>query len=794
MSFPCRYLSFFIGALLHVGGFSQCGVTINTFPYQEDFEASAAWTSGGVGDDWAWGTPAHAVINSAGGGLRSWNVGGLTGAFYNLSEQSWLEGPCFDFTAVQFPMVSFKIFWECERTYDGAGFQYSLDQGNSWNNVGSYNDPPECVNANWFNAFDILNLNLAQPREGWSGRIGPTSGSCAGGAGSAGWVTASHCLVDLAGEPSVKFRFIFGAGSTCNNYDGVAIDDVFIGEAPPESASFSYECFGDEVSVHDIVSCATSWSWNFDDPASGSANTSTLPTVDHVFSAPGTYDITLSLTYSCRPPQEVVSTVNILDLQMASTDPTCAGNDGSASVFVSGASGPLTYAWSPGGGSTGAITGLGAGTYTVTISDGGNCPADGSVTLASPPNAPTVSVAAANATCNGSSDGTATVSVNGGTPAYGYAWSPQGGTGPTAAGLPAGNYTCTVTDASNCIASAQVTITEPDALVITAQPDTAICLGESVTLTATASGGTAPYDFTWSPEGPAVTPLAATAYTVNATDANGCTAIAQSISVEVGSVAPPQFVRDDSLGCSPHCVLFTTADAGNGSYAWDFGDGTIGSVGPEITHCYVQAGVYDVVLTITGNGGCSGSWTMPQAVEVLPTPNAGFTAYPAVATIEDANIQFVDASSGAETWSWSFGDPLDSTSTERSPVFTYEEVGCYEVQLVVSNTLTCSDSTSYVVCIEDEFAAYVPNAFTPNDDGFNDVWGVVITVGSPREFELDVFDRWGGIVFHSEDKGQFWDGTAQGGEQPIGVYQWRLRLRDSTGRIQERKGHLTLVR
>ena len=127
-------------------------------------------------------------------------------------------------------------------------------------------------------------------------------------------------------------------------------------------------------------------------------------------------------------------------------------------------------------------------------------------------------------------------------------------------------------------------------------------------------------------------------------------------------------------------------------------------------------------------------------------------------------------------------------------MFTYEGVGCYEVQLVVSNTLTCSDSTSFVVCIEDEFAAYVPNAFTPNDDGFNDAWGVVITVGSPREFELDVFDRWGGIVFHSEDKGQFWDGTAQGGEQPIGVYQWRLRLHDSTGRIQERKGHLTLVR
>ena len=794
MCTPHRYLFFFVCGLLRVAASAQCAGTIGTFPYQEGFEASAAWSSGGTGDDWAWGTPAHPVINSAGGGTKAWCVGGLTGAFYTFSEQSWLEGPCFDFSALQFPMVSFKIFWECERTYDGAGFQYSLDQGNTWNNVGSYNDPAECLNANWFNAFDILNLGQAQPREGWSGRIGPTSGSCSGGAGSGGWVTASHCLSDLAGEPSVKFRFIFGAGSTCNNFDGVAIDDVFIGEAPPEVPSFSFECFGDEVSVHDIVSCATSWSWNFGDPASGAANTSFLPDVDHTFSGPGSYDITLSLTYTCRAPQQLTTTVNILDLQLTSTDPTCAGNDGSASALVSGASGPLTYAWVPGGGSTGSIASLGAGTYTVTISDGGVCPTGGSVTLAPPPNAPTASILSTNATCNGSSDGTASITVNGGTSPYSYSWSPQGGSGAIANNLPAGNYTCTVTDASNCNTTAQATITEPAALVIEPQPDTAICLGESVTLTATASGGSSPYTFTWNPEGPLVTPMVATAYTVSATDANGCTASPEVINVDVGSVAPPQFVRDDSLGCSPHCVLFTAVDGIVGSYAWDFGDGTTGSVGPEITHCYAQAGVHDVTLTITGDAGCSGTWTMLQAVEVLPTPSASFAAYPPVATIEHANIQFLDASSGGEIWSWSFGDPLDSTSMERSPVFTYTEVGCYEVWLVVSNSFACADSVSYLMCIEDEFAAYVPSAFTPNDDGYNDVWGVITSVGSPREFELDVFDRWGGVLFHSEDKNQFWDGSAKGGQQPIGVYQWRLRLRDSTGRIQERSGHLTLVR
>ena len=75
--------------------------------------------------------------------------------------------------------------------------------------------------------------------------------------------------------------------------------------------------------------------------------------------------------------------------------------------------------------------------------------------------------------------------------------------------------------------------------------------------------------------------------------------------------------------------------------------------------------------------------------------------------------------------------------------FTYSDVGCYEVGLLITSDAGCSDATSLVVCVEDEFAAYIPNAFTPNGDGFNDLFGVITTVGAPRSFELDVFDRWG---------------------------------------------------
>ncbi len=111
----------------------------------------------------------------------------------------------------------------------------------------------------------------------------------------------------------------------------------------------------------------------------------------------------------------------------------------------------------------------------------------------------------------------------------------------------------------------------------------------------------------------------------------------------------------------------------------------------------------------------------------------------------------------------------------------------------MTNANGCASAAGAIVCVEDDFAAYIPNAFTPNNDGFNDAWGVITTVGDPREFELLVFDRWGGVLFRATEKDQQWDGQSVG-EVPIGIYPWTLRLRDTEGRIQERTGHVTLLR
>ncbi|MBK9177034.1 MAG: gliding motility-associated C-terminal domain-containing protein [Flavobacteriales bacterium] len=788
-----RLFLFSAALLAGVVAHAQCGIVVGTFPYQEGFEAAPAWLSGGTGNDWAWGTPAKPTINSAGGGTKSWCVGGLTGSFYTYGEQSWLEGPCFDFSALPYPYVSFKIFWECERTYDGLGFQYSLDQGNTWSNVGTVNDPATCFDQNWFNTPNINNLNLASPKQGWSGRIGPTQGSCAGSQGSLGWVTASHCLADLAGEPSVKFRFIFGAGTTCNSYDGIAIDDVYIGEAPPEPNPVQWTCFADTLAISGVQTCASTLLWDFGDPASGAANTSSAQTPQHVFSTPGAYTVTLSLFYSCRSPQVVTLPVNILGLQLSGTDPTCAGNDGSVSAAVSGASAPIIYLWNPGGASTSAVSGLGAGTYNFVANSAGSCPTGGSVTLAPPSSAPTASITTTPASCNGFADGSASVTVNGGTPGYSYSWSPNGGSGPSANSLSAGTYTCTITDASSCSTTVSATVTEPTAITLAAADTVRICAGDATTLQANAAGGSAGYIYTWSPSGPDVSPAVSTTFTVVATDANGCVSPTMTVEVIVGSVATPVFTVTDTIGCSPHCAGFSTS-AANGTFTWDMGDGTVLSAGESLLrHCYAGGGVYDVSLTVSDASGCSGTWALAEAVHVLQTPVAAFLADPPVTTIKDPLFQFINLSSGADSVRWLFGDPADSSSTSYSPAFAYAAVGCYEVDLYVASTNGCTNSIGQLICVEDEFGAYVPNAFTPNGDGINDAWGVITTVGEPRAFELIVFDRWGGVIFRSTDKRVLWGGGS-GGEVPIGVYPWRLRLRDSEDRIQERTGHVTLLR
>ena len=378
--------SLFLTVSLNTG--AQCSGGISSFPYTEGFETSdGGWQSGGSGNDWAWGTPSKPVINAAGGGAKCWVVGGLTGGGYTNSEASWLQSPCFDFSTLRYPYITMKVFWETEQQFDGANFQYSIDNGASWSTIGisGYSD---CLNKNWYNQNPVTYLApLTAERQGWSGNKQASSGSCRGGNGSGGWVVASQIIPGLAFRPGVLFRFAFGAGTICNSYDGFAVDDIWIGDAPQIAASFTYTCAGNnKVDFTNTSSnCPDSYTWDFGDPASGVNNASTAANPSHTFSGPGEYTVTLTANRAVSAPSTVTRKVIIISAQTDMLAPAdCQSNTGgSLSVSVTGTSLPLNVAWNTSPAQTTAIaTNLGAGIYSVTISGTDVCPvtASGEVT------------------------------------------------------------------------------------------------------------------------------------------------------------------------------------------------------------------------------------------------------------------------------------------------------------------------------------------------------------------------------------------------------------------------------
>ncbi|HRH70249.1 MAG TPA: PKD domain-containing protein [Flavobacteriales bacterium] len=781
-------LGLLFAALITTAGSAQCLTTISAYPYTEGFETAAAWTSGGTNSDWAWGIPAHPTINSAEEGINAWCVGTLTGSAYADGEQSWLETPCFDLSSLNYPWISFWLFWETEPGYDGLGLQYSVDAGASWTNLGNVNDD-DCLTTNWFNTTSITALNLASPRQGWSGTS--TTGGCASGQGSGGWVKASHCLDDIPTGAPVKFRFIFGAGTICNTFDGIGLDDVYIGEAPELEPEINYSCAGNTIQFYNGATlCDENSTWNFGDPGSGANNTANTTDASHTFPGPDTYTVSLTMTGPCTAPVTVTVDVTIAELGITTTPVGCQGNSGTATAEVTGSAGPFTYDWTPGNENTQTITGLGPGTYTVLVQAPDMCAVQGTVDLEAGGESVTGEVEHTDVTCAGLSDGTATATASGGAGGYTYAWAPSGGTDAQATGLAAGDYTVTVTDADDCFTEVDVTINEPDPVVVTPSDDVTICAGGTTTLDATAEGGVGGFTFAWSPAGPEVSPPATADHTVIATDANGCSSEPGVVTVTVTEALEPSFTVDVDQGCAPLCVTFTDDTGIAGVRAWDFGDGGTAGDGIAPAHCYLDPGVFDVTLSVTDAAGCNGTFTLPEAVEVLATPVASIGSTPTVALIDAPTFQFTDRSVGSTLWAWSFGDPLQSTASERSPSFTYPAVGCYTVELEASNDAGCSTTATTEVCVEDAFALYAPNTFSPNNDGINDFFGVSTTVEFPVFFELMIHDRWGQVQYSTNAPFEPWDGEGT----PIGVYIWQARVRDTEGKLQERQGHVTLVR
>jgi gliding motility-associated-like protein len=293
-----------------------------------------------------------------------------------------------------------------------------------------------------------------------------------------------------------------------------------------------------------------------------------------------------------------------------------------------------------------------------------------------------------------------------------------------------------------------------------------------------------------------VSPGSTTVYTVNVTDANGCTTTSQNVSVNVNPLPLVQFAPSITDGCSPVCVGFTNQTSNVSSNTWMFGDAqTSQSVNPF--HCYVIPGTYDVTLYVTDNNGCTDSLIANNLISVFPWAVADFSASPQPTDVNHGTIFFEDMSTGATTWFWNFGDAMNSTSTIQNPNFNYTEHGSYTVTLIANNIYGCADTVIHEIKIDEPFSVYVPNAFTPNGDGLNEVLYVTGVGIDPSRFEMIIYDRWGLEVFHSKDLDFGWDGRGKSGGEvlPTGVYVWMIETHANVNSVIHRYyGKVNLIK
>ncbi|MGP8216689.1 MAG: beta strand repeat-containing protein, partial [Bacteroidia bacterium] len=318
---------------------------------------------------------------------------------------------------------------------------------------------------------------------------------------------------------------------------------------------------------------------------------------------------------------------------------------------ATGGTGAFTYAWTPGGGTNLTASGLSAQGYTITATDANGCTATANATITQPA-APAITIASqVNVLCFGNNTGSITANAaTGGTGAFTYAWTPSGGTTLTASSLTAQGYTITATDANGCTATANTTITQPAASVaITiASQVNVLCNGNSTgSITANAAtGGTSPYTYAWTPSGGTnltASSLSAQAYTITATDANGCTATANATITQPATAPAITIASQVNELCNGNSTGSITANAATGgtgafTYAWTPSGGTnltangLTAQGYTITATDANGCIADASTIITEPAALTASASVVSDITCAGGSNGNASATPAGGT------------------------------------------------------------------------------------------------------------------------------------------------------------------
>ncbi len=388
-----------------------------------------------------------------------------------------------------------------------------------------------------------------------------------------------------------------------------------------------------------------------------------------------------------------------------------------------------------------------------------------------------------------------------------YAWTgPNGFSEPTQSatitsvtGNKIGLYTLKITDANNCINTADVNVNvNPNP---TLSGDNLVCVDKTIKLTASTSSSTTswvsqkPMNLAIDPNTGIATGVLGGTSDVTFTDVNSCTAT-KTITVEDLPVV--LFTVDSTSVCIGNDVKFTDkSPIKNTNILWDFGDGT-NSIDIDPSYAYLKIDSFTVTLTSTSPNGCVGSLTKKKYITPIDVPTMNFVYTPDSIDIYNPVIQFKNLSN-AKFYTWNFDD-YSPVSNLKDPTHIFPDTPgqSYSVTLKGSNSMSgvCPASVVHEITAIDPAIFYIPNTFTPNADEINNTFQPIFTSGyDPQHYSLWIYDRLGELVFESHNASVGWDGTYHNILAENNTYVWKLQFKSKqTNKEYYRTGHVNLVK
>ena len=585
---------------------------------------------------------------------------------------------------------------------------------------------------------------------------------------------------------------------TLNGCTAVASTNVVVTTPTAAAMNTGPYCDGATLSLNATAGGGLGYTWS--GPGGYTAFIQNPTTANAPPTMSGLYTVTVNLG-SCIAMATTSVTVNPLPTPVAlSNAPICEGQ----SLNLTG-SGGVSYNWTGPSFSSNAqnpgilVAGLpNAGNFVLTVTDVNGC--INSITLPVVINPLPVVAVAGSTVCTNIP---ITLGATGGNI---YSWSGPAGftstlqnpTIPNSNISMAGVYNVTVTNGNGCVNTNFTNVTVNPLPVPTAINNGPLCLNQVLNLTAT--GGlnyswTGPAGFSSSAQSLTIAANAVNMsgnYQVTAFDNLGCAGIAVT-AVIVNPLPNVSVVASNNKGCVPLCMTFTCATSPGATVNWAYGDGA-SSGGVSSNNCYKTASDYTVTASVTDINGCFNSNTYPVSAYPIPVADFNYAPLRPIEKLDD--VVFTDASYGANIagWNWYFTNnaSAQNQSNLQNPTYLYDEQGEYAIVMVVKSDKGCMDTIIKTIIVGEDYGIYVPNSFTPNGDGMNDVFqpkGFGVT-----KYLLEIFNRWGEKVFSTTDFKQGWDGTIKGINIKDETFIWKINAVNVYGKAYELKGHVTLIK